>query len=98
MAFLYIWEFSETMVRDGTQIPKAPGILQQTPVPISQVSAQSAKFQPATSFVLITADQTCSINIGTNPTATTNHFRMGQAQPLPFGVNPGDQIAVIAST
>ncbi len=97
MAFLYIWEFSETQVRDGTQVPQTPGILQQTPVAISQVANVSSKFNAATSFILITADQICSINIGTNPTATTNSFRLGQAQPILFGVNAGDQIAVIAN-
>ena len=97
MAFLYIWEFSETLVRDGTQVPKTPGIVQQTPVAISQTSAQSAKFNAATSFIYITADEICSVNIGTNPTATTSNFRLAQGAAYMFGVNAGDQIAVIAN-
>jgi hypothetical protein len=97
MAFLYIWEFSETVVRDGTQIPKAPGIIQQTPVAITVGSLQSAKFNTATSFIYISADQICSIVIGTNPVATLNSFRIPQGEIIPWGVNPGDQIAVIAN-
>ena len=101
MAFLYVWEFSETMVRDGTQIPKSPGILQQTPVPISNTSAVSAAFNKATAFICITPDQICSINIGNvagGPvTAATTHFRLAQGQMYLFGVNPGDFIACIAN-
>ncbi len=97
MAFLYIWEFSETHVRNGAQVPQTPGILQQTPVGLSVASGVSAPFNAATAFILITADQICSIQIGTNPVATTNHFRLAQGKEYLFGVNPGDQIAAIAN-
>lgn len=98
MAALYIWEFSETMVRDGTQVPRAPGILQQLPVPLSNTSAQSSPFNAATAYILISTDQICSIAIGSNPVATTNSFRLPQGVwPLPIAVNPGDRIAAISN-
>lgn len=97
MAFLYIWEFSECVVRDGTQMPKAPGIVQQTPVAIATTSNASAKFNNATAFILITPDEICSIAIGTAPIAATTNYRLAQGQSYLFGVNPGDQIACIAN-
>lgn len=97
MAALYIWEFSETMVRNGTQVPQTPGILQQTPVALTNNSVQSAAFNRSTAFILVTPDQICSIQIGSNPTATTNHFRLAQGQAYLFGVNAGDKIAAISN-
>ncbi len=97
MSNLYIWEFSEVLVRDGTQIPQAPGVVQQLPVPIDNGSNQSSPFQPGTAYIAITADVTFSFVIGPNPVATTNNYRIGQGLERLYGVNPGDRIAVTAN-
>lgn len=96
MAVCYIWEYSEIVSRGGVPIGKAPGILQQT-VAIAGGSAQSAKFNAATNYIRVHVDAICSINIGTNPTATTSTARLAQNQTEYFGVNPGDQLAVISN-
>lgn len=99
MAFVYIWEFSEVVVRGGTQIPKAPGILQQAPISlVAGQSVASAPFNKATAFIWISTDTIIGIAIGTSPTATTSSFRLPQGvYPVPIGVNPGDQLAAIPS-
>ena len=97
MSNLYIWEFSEVLVRDGTQIPKAPGIIQQLPVPIDNGNNVSSIFQPGTAFIVIAADVICSIVIGPNPVATTNSYRIPQGVERMYGVNAGDRIAVTAN-
>ncbi len=94
MATLYIWEFSEVMVRNGSHIPQTPGIVQQVPIPVDTGSTVSARFNTATSFVLVTSDIICQIDIGANPSATLFKFRLPPSVVLPFGVNPGDSIAV----
>lgn len=89
---LYIWEFSEIMVRDDAAFPQTPGILQQIPVPIGQAVNRSAPFAKATSFIYLTADQLCFIGIGTN--IGFGSFRLEQAHDYLFAVNPGDVVAV----
>ncbi len=94
MATLYVWEFSEVAVRNGTHFPQTPGIVQQIPVPEDTNSTNSAQFNAATAFVLISSDIICQIAIGANPTATMSNFRIPAGVVLPFGVNAGDRIAV----
>lgn len=89
---LYIWEFSEVVVRDSAEFPQTPGILQQVPVVIDQTIHLSAPFNRATSFIYITADQACFIGIGTN--LQFGSFPLEQAVDYLFAVNPGDSITV----
>jgi hypothetical protein len=99
MAVLSVWEFSEIVARGGVLIGKAPGILQQTPVTIGGASTQSAPFNSATSYVRLNCDVACCIMFGTNPIAIQPGVgRMATNQTEYFGVNPGDRVAVIATT
>lgn len=95
MSVLYIWEFSQIVVRDDEEFPQTPGILQQVPVPIDQTVHQSARFNAATAFVYITADVACFIDIGSN--VNSGIFALEQGRDYLFGVNPGDLIAVSAN-
>lgn len=99
MPFVYIWELSDFVTRGGAVVPKAPGILQQTPISlVVGQSVQSAKFAAGTAFIMVSTDEIVGIAIGTNPTATTSSFRLPQGVfPLLMGVNPGDQLAAIPS-
>jgi hypothetical protein len=99
MALLCVWEFSEVVARGGVLIGRAPGVLQQAGVPITGVSTASLPFNPATAYVRLHCDTVCCIAIGKNPVAIQPGVgRMALNQTEYFGVNPGDVVAVIAST
>lgn len=100
MALLYIWEFSEMVTRDsGIPIGKTPGILMQAPVVIGATSLQSAAFNAGTGYVRLNCDAVCSVVFGSNPTAVAQvSARLAANQTEYFGVNPGDKVAVIATT
>lgn len=86
------------VARGQILIGKSPGVLQQTPVAITGVSAQSQPFQPGTNYIRMHTDVTCSISLGLNPLATTDNGRLAPNQTEYMGVNPGDRVAVIANT
>lgn len=97
---LFIAEYqdiSET-VRGAAQAPKDPPIAEQV-ITIGGGSTQSAAFNAATRFILITTDTICSVLVGgTNPTASTSSHRMAADQAEFRGVLGGDKLAVIANT
>jgi hypothetical protein len=98
MALLGVWEFSEIVARGGVLIGRAPGVLQQVPVAIGGASTLSQPFNAATAYVRLHSDVVCNIAIGKNPVAVSpGSGRMATNQTEYFGVNPGDQVAVIAS-
>lgn len=77
------------------QAAQAPPTASQV-VAITAASVQSAAFNASTRLVRVTADASCSVQIGgTNPTATTTSARMAAGTPEYFIVAPGDKLAVI---
>lgn len=99
-ATLYISEFASPVGQVGTVQSQAfpqPAVTDQT-VAITGSSAQSAAFNTLTHAVMVECDADCSISIGTNPTATTTNFLMGDGIPYQFVVLPGQKIAVISNT
>ena len=98
MAFIYIREYSEIVVRNGaTMVGREPGF-DQPRLAITAGSLQSQPFQPKTALVRIETDVVCSVAYGMNPIATVLAGRMAANQTEYFGVNPGDMVAVIANT
>jgi hypothetical protein len=100
MAKVYVTEFVGADEKTNVLVPapKASGFVQQTPITLSGTSAQSAAFAAGTSLVRVHTDATCSVEFGSNPTATTNHLRMAADQTEYFAVVPGTKIAVISNT
>ncbi len=99
MAVLYLSEHAEIVVFQGGggQALSEPPIAEDT-VAISGTSAQSAAFDAKTHFARVHVDAICSILFGADPTATTANKRMAANATEVFRVNPGEKIAVIAST
>ncbi len=102
MAKLYIREYQRIGKGfNGHQIPagEEPGT-DQLAVAIGGGSLQSAAFADSTAFVGLTTDAICSVVFGTNPTATTNGWRMGAGATQFFAVSPGSamKVAVISNT
>ncbi len=109
MAALYISEYnaisnvgvalqgvSTPLSRTPTPAPQEPVIANQVVV-ISGSSTQSAVFNSSTTFIRVNTDAVCSIEIGTNPTATTSSKRLAANQTEFFGVYPGARLAVISN-
>src|SRR5690349_12380927 len=103
MAVLYVTEFAQMAVFVGAngqagQMPAEPPIAEQT-IAIGVSSVQSAAFNANTKFVRLHVDSTgpCSIEFGTNPTATATTQRMAPNQTEYKGVphGAGFKVAVI---
>ena len=102
MAVLYITEYArQGRDAEGYKMVVAgePAVTNQT-VAIGGASAQSSAFNAGTKFVRIHTDAICSIDFGTNPTATTSTRRMAANTTEYFEVPMGQsyKVAVITNT
>ena len=102
MATLYITEFGNIWRQSGLpgdigQIALQPPLAEQT-VSLSGSSAQSSAFNSKTQFVRLHTDAICSIEFGTNPTATTAKARMAANQTEYFAVDAGTSMIVAGIT
>jgi hypothetical protein len=98
MATVYVTEFTSVISLGGKGGSAAfqPPCAEQT-VAIGGGSTQSNAFGTNTNLVRIHADAICSIEIGSNPTATTVTARFAANQTEYFGVQSGHKIAVITN-
>ena len=100
MAVLYVTEFASTQPPDaGASMAAQPPAAEQT-VAIGGTTAQSSAFKPNTNLIRLHTDAICSIEFGTNPTATATTARMAANQTEYFGVprNKSYKVAVITNT
>lgn len=99
MATLYVTEFAGPFVKFGVGgwIAQQPPVAEQTVV-IGAGSLQSAAFNANTAMIRVHTDAICSIEVGTNPTATATTARMAANQTEYYGVGAGQKIAVITNT
>ena len=102
MAVVYITEYSR-QGRDasGNQMVVAdePPVANQT-VAITAGSVQSSALNALTKFIRVSTDAICSIEIGTNPTASSTTRRMPANTTEYFSVplNGSFKVAVITNT
>jgi hypothetical protein len=102
MAKVFITEYAR-QARDASGfimvVADEPPVANQT-VNIGGSSAQSSAFNALTRFVRVNTDAVCSIEFGTDPTATANTRRMAANTTEYFGVPLGGnyKIAVITNT
>jgi len=101
MSTLYVAEFFSIGGTGNFPVSGAlqPPIHEQT-VTIGGTSTQSTAFNANTSLIRVHTDSICSIEVGTNPTATTSTARMAANQTEYFSIPPGSsyKIAVITNT
>jgi hypothetical protein len=82
----------------AAQIPQHPALQRQS-MPITAGSTTlPLKFTAQTRFIKVHTDAICSTAIGTVPVAVTTADRMPADLTTFEGVNPGDNLAVIANT
>lgn len=101
MAVLYITEYVDVGYAGNTHattsIVEEPASAEQT-VAIGVSSVQSAAFQNNTRFVRLEADSVCSVEFGTNPTATASKARLAANVDRIVGVPMGAGFKVAAIT
>src|SRR5215475_8203567 len=106
MAVLYITEYAELAIGPAGRVGQMavdPPVAEQT-VAIGGASVQSSAFNAKTRYIRVHSDATCSVEIGTNPTATSTTGRMAANQTEFRDVSRGQQagtafkIAVITNT
>lgn len=96
---IYITEHPKPSTYQAGLMPvaKMPAITTQK-IASGGSSTQSAAFAATTYMVGIHTDAICSIEFGSNPTATTNSKRMAANTTEYFEVDPGLRVAVINNT
>ena len=103
MAVLYITEYATLGVQQVggmvSQTPQEPPLAEQT-VAIGASSVQSSVFNAQTTLVRIHCDAICSVEFGTNPTATSGKARMPAGQTEYHSVPRGQsyKVAVITNS
>lgn len=102
MATVYITEYARVGADAGGTamvVADEPAVTSQT-VAIGGTSTQSAAFNALTKFVRVHTDAICSVEFGTNPTATATKRRLAANTTEYFSVPIGAsyKIAVITNT
>lgn len=100
MAKVFISEYARAPLGINGQLLAAgeePALAVQV-VAIGGSSVQSSAFNAKTKFIRVHTDAVCSIDIGSNPTATANTARLAANSTEYFGVYPAHKIAVITNT
>lgn len=98
MARLYVSEFYEIGTdRKGTAgFPLVPAVREYS-LEIGDESVQSEPFTKNTGFVVVIADEDCSVAWGGNPVATPEKGFLPAGSERSVSVRVGDRLAVIAN-
>lgn len=99
MAKVYITEHTHSRIVQGqlTNVVQMPPLATQTVVNTG-ATTQSSAFNAKTQIICVHTDSICSIEIGSNPTATTSSRRLAANSTEYFQVSPGDKLAAILNT
>jgi hypothetical protein len=99
MATLYIREYPDFPVSQGSKLPAPPepAVAKQT-VSFTGTAGQSSAFNAKTKCIGITADSIFAYEVGSDPTAVTTDFRVLSGTILYLGVQPGQKISAIVNT
>jgi len=98
MAKAYITEHPRPTMYQGGLLPVAamPPLTSQTVT--FTTTTQSVAFGSTTKMVCVHTDSICSIEFGSNPTATTSSRRMAANTTEYFEVTPGHKVAFVTNT
>jgi len=79
-------------------VPHAQRVTAQSAITATGTSAQSSAVNAATSVVLVQSDEAVYVLLGTNPTATTNDYRLQAGGEQYFDVQVGQSWKVAVRT
>ena len=79
-------------------VPATQKVLEQTAMTATATSTQSPAVDASTSLVLVQSDEQIYVALGTNPTATTNSYRLGAGNEQWFSVTPNKSWKVAIRT
>jgi len=79
-------------------VPASQRVTSQAAITATGTSAQSSAVDAATSVVLVQSDEAVYVLLGTNPTATTNDYRIAAGGEQYFDVPPGKSWKVAVRT
>lgn len=100
MATIYVSEYTSMAdaLNGQAQVAKHPALQRQSMAITGASTTLPSAFTAQTRFIKVHTDAICSITIGKTPTAITTADRMPADMTSFEGVNPGDNLAVIANT
>jgi len=75
-------------------VPETSQLTVQAALTATTTSAQSAAFANGTGTVCVQSDEAVYVAFGTDPTATTNDYRIPAGSEQFFTVKPGQKVAV----
>lgn len=97
MGVLYVTEYQKYS-GSGTSFQAALEPAQANQKITYGATTQSSAFGKNTYLIRVHTDSICSVEVATNPTATTNSKRLAANQTEYFAVVPGQKIAGITNT
>lgn len=94
---LYISEYSRIAVDHGNltiPAPMTPPVAEQA-IDIELISKVSEPFRGQTRLIIVHTDLACFLAFGASPEAIQGYHKLGPGETRPYGVNPGDRLAVV---
>lgn len=84
---------------DGNEVqnslPIVPhALVEQAAMTATGTSAQSAAFGASTDLICVNTDEQIYTAVASNPTATTNSYRIAAGGEQWFAVKPGEKVAI----
>jgi hypothetical protein len=100
MATIYVTEFTSLGHAQGgePQIAARPAVQRQSMAITAGSTTLPLVFTAQTKFIRVHCDAICSIAISKTPTAAITSDRMSADSTEYYGVEPGDNLAVITNT
>jgi hypothetical protein len=100
MATIYVTEFTSmgSALNGAAQVAQRPGLAKQSMAITGASTTLPTPFTKQTRFIRVHTDAICSIAIGSAAVAVTTADRMPADCIEYYGVQPGDNLAVIANT
>jgi len=88
----------ENATRNQTLADSTRGVVEQTSLTSAATSTQSAAFNAASTYVVVTTDTAIHVRCGgTDPTATTDSQLVPEGTSHAWAVKGGDKLAVLTA-
>jgi outer membrane protease len=89
-----IIEYGNLVGGSAAAVPAAQKVVSQAAITATTTPTQSSAFNVGTGIVLVQSDEAVYVAFGSNPTATTNDYRIQAAGEQFFWVGSGNKVSV----